>query len=135
MGFTHSFSRTHTLVGASAIALLLTVFAQGCGDSEPDSEFPDGTSSGASSGASGSSGSSGFSSSGSSGASSGSSGEDPTKNSCATASAEAKRLPVYMLFVIDGSKALRRAIVPARATSGGSSRDGMVSWEVPGLTV
>lgn len=103
MGNAYPLSRSRYLVGAGAIALLLTVFAQGCGDSEPDSEFGNGTSSGASSGESGSSGSSGFSSSGSSGASSGSSGQDPTKNSCATASAEAKRLPVYMLFVIDGS--------------------------------
>lgn len=94
------------LVGASTVALLLTAFAQGCSsETEPDSEFGNGTTSGSSGASSGSSGesSSGFSSSGTSGASSGSSGEDPTKNSCATASAEAKRLPVYMLFVIDGS--------------------------------
>jgi hypothetical protein len=30
-------------------------------------------------------------------------GQDPLTNSCATASAEAKRLPVYMQFIIDGS--------------------------------
>jgi von Willebrand factor type A domain len=30
-------------------------------------------------------------------------GQDPLTNSCATAEAEAKRTPVYMLFIIDGS--------------------------------
>jgi len=33
----------------------------------------------------------------------GGNGQDPLTNSCATASAEARRVPVYMLFIIDGS--------------------------------
>lgn len=82
--------------------LVASLFAQGCG-SGASSEFPGGSS--GSSGASGSSGDpfgTGFDDRGD-GGSSGSSGQDPLTNSCATASAEARRLPVYMQFIIDGS--------------------------------
>lgn len=78
------------------LPIALSVYA--CGSTE-DSTFGRGDGDAGSSGSSGSSGgsSSGFGSSGSSG------GADGGLEQCATATAEAKRTPVYMLVVIDGS--------------------------------
>lgn len=94
-------ARTWVIGGASA-ALLAALFAQGCGSSGDDSEF------GGDRGSSGSVGASGgpvFTDphTGTSGATGSSGGQDPLTNSCATASADARRLPVYMQFIIDGS--------------------------------
>ncbi len=91
------------LISGAVSLLLIAAFTQGCGSSEPDSEFGNGTSGGTSGGASSGGPVFDMSSGGTSRSSGPSGGQDPTKTSCATASAEAKRLPVYMLFVIDGS--------------------------------
>jgi uncharacterized protein YegL len=88
------------VVGAACTALAAALFSQGCGSGGSDSEFPNAGSSG-SSGSSGESVGSGFDRR--DGGDGGGNGEDPLTNSCATASAEARRLPVYMQFIIDGS--------------------------------
>jgi uncharacterized protein YegL len=98
------FMKKTWFAGGAFAFVAATICGQGCGSSGENSEFPGGSS--GSSGTSGAPVGPGFQDpSGSSGTSgsSGSSGEDPLKNSCATASAEAKRLPVYMQFIIDGS--------------------------------
>ena len=91
-------SRSWLVLGAGALTLA-AVFAQGCGDSGDPSEFGDPNAS--SSGKVGPSGP-GFQDL-RDGSTEDGGGEDPLKNSCATASAEARRLPVYMQFIIDGS--------------------------------
>ena len=90
--------RSWLVLGAGALTLA-AVFAQGCGDSGDPSEFGDRTA--GSSGTSGSPVGPGFQDTRDGGGGDG--GEDPLKTSCATASAEAKRIPVYMQFIIDGS--------------------------------
>ena len=92
--------RTWMVGGLSAVAAAL-VFAQGCsGETEPDSKFGPGTPPGTTSGDPVGPGFEGRSDGGDGG---GDGGEDPLTNKCATAEAEAKRLPVYMQFIIDGS--------------------------------
>lgn len=89
------------VVGGACAVVAASLFGQGCGGgSSESSEFPEGSSGsgGSNAGLVGS----GFDGNGDAG-SSGSSGQDPLTNSCATASAEARRLPVYMQFIIDGS--------------------------------
>lgn len=87
-----------TLAAGVSAALVAALFAQGCGDTSGESLFGPG-----SSGTSGGGTPTGpvFEDRVDAGGDGG--GQDPLTNSCATASAEAKRLPVYMLFVIDGS--------------------------------
>ena len=87
-------------MGAAFAMIGVALCAQGCG-SGSDSEFGGGSSGSSGSGTSGMTGP-GFEDR-RDGGSSGSSGQDPLTNSCATASAEARRLPVYMQFIIDGS--------------------------------
>ncbi|CAN5888134.1 hypothetical protein BH11MYX4_BH11MYX4_08570 [soil metagenome] len=89
--------RSWLVFGACALALA-AVFAQGCGDSGDPSEFGDPN--GGSSGKGGPSGP-GFQDLRDGSTEGG--GQDPLTNSCATASAEARRLPVYMQLIIDGS--------------------------------
>lgn len=80
--------------GLATIALL----AQGCGSSTGDgSEFPNGTE------GNGEFGPSDGPITGQNDPNAQTNGEDPLKGSCATASAETNRLPVYMQFIIDGS--------------------------------
>jgi hypothetical protein len=90
----------HIMFASSLAALgLALVAAQGCGSSA-GSEFDDGSS--GSSGGKSSGNSSGFDpKDGDRDGGGGSSGGDGEE--CATASAEAKRTPVYMLLVVDGS--------------------------------
>ena len=94
------FSSKSWVVGGACAVVAAAICGQGCGSGD-GSEFPGGPGSSGSSGASGIVGPGFETDSGSSG-SSGSSGVDPLA-SCATAKAEAKRLPVYMQFIIDGS--------------------------------
>lgn len=96
----------HWVVGASCAVLAAALGSQGCGSNGDPSEFA------GSSGSSGTSGAPvgpGFEDRSDGGSRDGSTGQDPLTNSCATASAEAKRLPVYMLFVIDGSGSMDAA--------------------------
>jgi len=92
-----SLRRTWVLGGACTV-LAASLFGQGCGSSET-SEFKDPDASGSSSGSPPVG--PGFEMSGDAGGDAG--GQDPLTNTCATASAEAKRIPVYMQFIIDGS--------------------------------
>ena len=89
-------SRSWVLGGAFAV-LAASLFGQGCGSGDP-SEFTDPNAKGTSSGSPPVG--PGFEMSLDAG---GDGGQDPLTNACATASAEAKRLPVYMQFIIDGS--------------------------------
>jgi hypothetical protein len=89
--------RTWVLGGACAM-LAASLAGQGCGSGD-GSEFgdPNGNGNGGTSG--GTPTGPGFMT----GNDAGTTGQDPLTNSCATASAEAKRLPVYMQLIIDGS--------------------------------
>ncbi len=95
----------HWVVGGACAVLATALGSQGCGSGD-GSEFPGGSS--GSSGGSGNPVGPGFEDR-SDGGRDGGNGQDPLTNSCATASAEAKRLPVYMLFVIDGSGSMDAA--------------------------
>jgi uncharacterized protein YegL len=88
--------RSWVLVGACAV-LTASLFGQGCGSGD-GSEFVDPTTKGASSGSPPVG--PGFETSQDAGSDG---GQDPLKSTCATASADARRLPVYMQFIIDGS--------------------------------
>jgi uncharacterized protein YegL len=90
-------NRRRWLIGGASALVLAAVVAPGCGGSE-GSEFGDPN---AGSGTSGGPSGPGFDLR--DGSTDADSGQDPLKNSCATASAEARRLPVYMQFIIDGS--------------------------------
>lgn len=94
---TGTLRRTWILGGACA-ALAASLFGQGCGSAGDSSEFVDPNTKGTSSGAPATGPAFDMSDAGG-----GDGGQDPLTNACATASAEAKRLPVYMQFVIDGS--------------------------------
>ncbi|MBN9167315.1 MAG: hypothetical protein BGO98_10095 [Myxococcales bacterium 68-20] len=91
-----------TFVSSCVVFAAMTALGQGCG-STSGSTFNEGTSS--SSGSSGASSSSGFdpNSPDSGGGGSDDDDDDGDGGSCATASAEATRVPVYMLLVVDGS--------------------------------
>lgn len=94
-------TRSGIAFGACAI-FAASLFGQGCGSGGDNSEFGDKGSSG-SSGSSGAPVGPGFGEDRRDGGDDGGNGQDPLTNSCATASAEARRLPVYMQFIIDGS--------------------------------
>jgi uncharacterized protein YegL len=95
-----SLRRTWVLGGACTVVVgsLFGASLQGCGSSGDPSEFVDPNLNGTSSGSAPVG--PGFEMKGDAGSDS---GQDPLTNTCATASAEAKRLPVYMQLVIDGS--------------------------------
>jgi hypothetical protein len=78
------------------------LFGQGCGEGGLTSEFGDVVGSSGSNGSSGTPTGPGFGEDRRDGGDGGD-GQDPLTNSCATASAEARRLPVYMQLIIDGS--------------------------------
>ncbi len=90
--------RRSWVLGSACAVLAASLFGQGCGSGD-SSEFTDPNAKGTSSGSPPVG--PGFEMSPDSGG--GDSGQDPLTNACATASAEAKRLPVYMQFIIDGS--------------------------------
>lgn len=91
-----------TFVSSCVVFAAMTALGQGCGSSS-GSTFTDGSSS--SSGSSGTSSSSGFDPNApdSGGGGGDDDDDDGDGGSCATASAEATRVPVYMLLVVDGS--------------------------------
>ncbi len=99
---------------AFVLPVLLAGAVYACGSSGDDSTF------GGAGGDAGSSGSSGESSSSSSGFSSGSSSgqSDGGFDQCATAKAEAKRTPVYMQIIIDGSGSMDNAPTEADPRDG-----------------
>ncbi|MBX3221092.1 MAG: VWA domain-containing protein [Labilithrix sp.] len=92
-----------TFVSSCVVFAAAAALGQGCGSSA-DSTFSDGDQ--GSSGTSGTGSSSGFdpnAEDGGGGSSSGDLGDGGDAGECATASAEAERIPVYMLLVVDGS--------------------------------
>ncbi len=91
------FLRFSWVLGGACAVLGASLFGQGCGSGE-SSEFVDPNALGTSSGTPPVG--PGFEMSPDAGSDA---GQDPLTNTCATASAEAKRLPVYMQFIIDGS--------------------------------
>ena len=93
-----------TIVATSIVFACLAALGQGCGSSA-DSTFREGDDTTSSSGSSSSSGSfdPGNNNDDGGGSSSGDDDGGGDGGSCATASAEATRVPVYMLLVIDGS--------------------------------
>ncbi|MDB4945027.1 MAG: hypothetical protein JWP97_4561 [Labilithrix sp.] len=97
-------SRRLLACGVSSLLLSSIVIASGCSD-DPGltSQFDAGAGSSGTSGASGTSGDPGHGFADAGGTADAGGGQDPLTNSCATASAEARRVPVYMQFIIDGS--------------------------------
>lgn len=93
------------IVGTASALLAASVFAGGCGSAARSTFENDGADGGAR-GSGDEPGAPGFDRTGDSRGHNGTTGQDPLSNTCATGSAEARRLPVYLQFVIDGSRSM-----------------------------